>query len=210
MSARNLATVVVLLVGWVVIVSPVRAQAAQRGQDWPVYGGDPGGMKYSPLTQINRSNVHELELAWIWKTGEQPIPRPAQGALRPGLFEATPLMIGDTLYLSTPYHRVVALDANAGTELWSYDPRVHKWPGRVFLSRGVATWTDGQERRIFINSRWRLIALDATTGDNVGIFEPLIPFSCRDSVARDTTLAGNSPSSGVLSGRERLGGQVLL
>lgn len=82
MSTRNVATVVILLVGWVVIVSPVRAQSAQQGRDWPVYGGDPGGMKYSPLTQINRGNVHELELAWTWETGEQPIPvarRPFRG-----------------------------------------------------------------------------------------------------------------------------------
>lgn len=152
------------------LVSCVANPNEALGVDWPGYGGDPGGMKYSPLIQINRSNVETLELAWTWKTGEQPIARAGQGALRPGLFEVTPLMIGDTLYLSTPYHRVVALDANAGTELWSYDPGVHKWPGRVFHTRGVATWTDGHERRIFIISRWRLIALDATTGEPIPTF----------------------------------------
>ncbi len=52
-----------------VLVSCVVAPDEPQGRDWPVYGGDPGGMKYSPLTQINRSNVHELELAWTWGTG---------------------------------------------------------------------------------------------------------------------------------------------
>ncbi len=171
MFSRNAATVMILLVGWVLIDSPVAAQAPQQGHDWPVYGGDPGGMKYSLLTQINRSNVHELELAWTWETGEEPIPPgPGQGRVRPREFEATPLMIGDTLYLSTGYNRVVALDANTGTELWSYDPRVHKWGWSIFRHRGVATWTDGRERRIFINSRWRLIALDARTGAPIPTF----------------------------------------
>ena len=151
---------------------PAVPEDEKQGVDWPVYGGDPGGMKYSSLTQINRSNVQRLELAWTWKTGEEPIPEPSGPTwdkVRPGPFEATPLMIGDTLYLSTPYNRVVALDASTGAELWSYDPRVYEW-GRPpygvleFIHRGVATWTDGTERRIFINSRWRLIALDARTG----------------------------------------------
>lgn len=145
-----------------------------------MYGGDPGGMKYSPLEQINRSNVGQLELAWTWQTGEEPIPeykQPVrwQDPVRPGAFEATPLMIGDTLYLSTAYNRVVALDANTGLELWSYDPRAYEW-GRPpygateFMHRGVAAWTDGTERRIFINSRWRLIALDAATGMPIPTF----------------------------------------
>ncbi|MEN8182475.1 MAG: pyrroloquinoline quinone-dependent dehydrogenase [Myxococcota bacterium] len=148
-------------------------------QEWPSYGGDPEGTKFSPLAQINRDNVDRLQLVWTWETGEEPIPRyktPARGqdAVRPGPFEATPLMIGDTLYLSTPYNRVVALDADTGTDLWSYDPRAWEW-GRVyqsadFMHRGVATWSDGRERRIFINSRWRLIALDAKTGEPIRSF----------------------------------------
>ncbi len=139
-----------------------------------MYGGDLGGMKYSALTQINRGNVHQLELAWTWKTGEEPIPEDRwptdEHVVRPGAFEATPLMIGDTLYLSTPYSRVVALDVNTGAELWSYDPRAYEWGPTVFRHRGVATWTDGTERRIFINSRWRLIALDARTGAPIPTF----------------------------------------
>jgi len=149
-------------------------EAEKQGVEWPVYGGDSGGMKYSPLTQINRDNVQRLELAWTWKTGEEPIlgpRRPIRGEdVWPGEFQATPLMISDTLYLSTPYNRVVALDANTGTELWSYDPRAYEWGPYHFTHRGVATWTDGKERRVFINSRWRLIALDASTGEPIPTF----------------------------------------
>lgn len=177
--------------------------AAPKMQNWPVYGGDPGGLKYSPLTQINRSNVQELQMAWTWKTGERPgtvLRRPILGLgyherlwnvlmaarfyllpvfyplrlisvdVRPGVFEATPLMVDDTLYLSTSYTRAVALDANSGAELWSFDPKAYVSGPARFRHRGVAMWTNGQERRIFLNSRWRLFALDAATGRPIASF----------------------------------------
>jgi len=146
-----------------------------QAQDWPVFGGDPGGMRYSPLTGINRGNVNRLQVAWTWATGEVPIPETdSTRAARPGAFQATPLMIGDTLYLSTPFNRVVALDAESGRELWSYDPGAYR-PGQPsngtgFVHRGVATWAEGRHRRIFMNSRWRLIALDAATGKPIPSF----------------------------------------
>jgi quinoprotein glucose dehydrogenase len=143
--------------------------------DWPVYGGDAGGMKYSPLTTISRANVARLAPAWQWAVGEALIPQTdSTKAARPGTFQATPLMIHDTLFLSTPFNRVVALDANTGRELWSYDPGAYRFGqpsnGTGFVHRGVAAWTDGKERRIFMNSRWRLIALDAATGRPIPSF----------------------------------------
>ena len=136
-------------------------------QEWPFYGGDQAGTKYSPLEEINRSNVRNLQSAWTWKTGEGPRD---EFKTVPGMFEATPLMIGGTLYLSTPYNRVVALDANTGRERWSYDPKAYE-DGQVpngtgFVHRGVAAWRDpgSKRQRIFLNSRYRLIALDAETG----------------------------------------------
>lgn len=143
--------------------------------EWPVYGGDAGGLKYSPLADIDRSNVAHLAPAWSWSTGEHAIPQTdSTKAARPGNFQATPLMIDGVLYLSTPYSQVVALDANTGRELWRHDPRA--WEagqpsnGTGFVHRGVAAWTDGTERRIFINSRWKLIALDARTGRPIHSF----------------------------------------
>src|SRR5947208_6039104 len=95
------------------------AQSADRRVEWPAYGGDLAATKYSSLTDINRDNVAKLAKAWEWATGETPN---AATRARPGNFQATPLMIGDTLFLSTSYNRVVALDANTGRELWAFDP----------------------------------------------------------------------------------------
>src|SRR5689334_21076234 len=92
------------------------AQKAAKPVEWPFYGGDQGGMKYSPLTQINRDTIGRLELAWEWKAGEQPLP---EFGTTPGAFENTPIMIDNVVYLSTPYNRVVALDAENGRELWA-------------------------------------------------------------------------------------------
>ena len=135
-----------------------------RGE-WREYGGDPGATKYSPLTGITRENVARLRKAWQWSTGER---RDSALRVRPGYFEATPLMIGDTLYFPTPYNRVIALDGSSGRELWRFDPRATEAGqppnGMGFVHRGVAAWSDGRTRRIFLNSRWRLIALDAATG----------------------------------------------
>src|SRR5213078_845219 len=80
----------------------------------------------------------------------------------------------DTLFLSTSYNRVVALDANTGVQIWDFDPQAYA-AGQVpngtgFVHRGVATWSDGRQRRIFMNSRWRLIALDAATGKPIRSF----------------------------------------
>lgn len=145
---------------------------ARAGLDWPVYGHDPGGQKHSPLTTLNRGNVARLVRTWTWNTGEEPHPATATAtATKPGLFQATPVLIEGTLYLSTPYNRVVALDGETGREKWSYDPGAYTFGqpfnGTGFVHRGVAAWSDGRERRIFINSRWRLIALDAATGRKV-------------------------------------------
>ncbi|HKE30022.1 MAG TPA: pyrroloquinoline quinone-dependent dehydrogenase [Bryobacteraceae bacterium] len=146
---------------------------AAAAQEWPFYGGEPGQTHYSKLARINRANVHSLKPAWEWKTGEGALP---EYKTSPGMFEVTPLMIGGVLYLSTPYNRVVALDAATGRELWSYDPKAYvegQVPnGTGFVHRGVAAWRDEKagKLRIFMNSRYRLISLDAATGKLVADF----------------------------------------
>jgi quinoprotein glucose dehydrogenase len=139
--------------------------------EWPHYGGDPAGTKYSPLTQIDRTNVAELELAWEWQPDEEPL---REFRTRPGAFQATPLMIDDVLYLSTPYNRVVALDADTGRELWVFDPRAYEAgmpsSGQGFVHRGVAAWRDGDALRIFMNSGHHLYCIDAATGKLVPSF----------------------------------------
>ncbi|HEY1494813.1 MAG TPA: PQQ-binding-like beta-propeller repeat protein, partial [Candidatus Solibacter sp.] len=146
---------------------------ALRAQEWTSYGGDPGEQHYSALAQINRGNAAKLKPLWEWKTGEEPLP---EFKTTPGAFEVTPLKIGKTLYLSTPYNRVIALDEETGRELWSYDPKAYvdgQVPnGTGFVHRGVGAWRDSKtgKLRIIMNSRYRLIQLDAETGKPVTEF----------------------------------------
>src|SRR5581483_2948238 len=147
--------------------------ASFPASEWPYYGGDQAGSKYSLLDQINRSNVANLKLAWEWRTGETPLP---EFGTRPGMFETTPVMVAGVLYFSTPYNRVVALDARTGQQKWVYDPKAYQ-DGQVpngtgFVHRGIAVWRDPQSHalRVLINSRYRLIALDSETGEPIKSF----------------------------------------
>ena len=87
-------------------------------KDWPTYGHDVGGMRYSPLKQITPANVATLKRVWTYDTGEN----------SPAGYEVTPLVVGTTMYLSTPAQKIVALDAETGKELWKYDTAT-KRPG---------------------------------------------------------------------------------
>jgi len=136
--------------------------AADLG-DWPTYGHDPGGQRYSPLTAITPSNVSTLKIAWTYRTGDAYQPKRS----KPTAFEATPLYVDGTLYLGTPLGRVIALDPVTGKERWSYDPHIDKDAGfGDYANRGVSTWkAPGGERRIYIATiDARLIALNAATG----------------------------------------------
>jgi quinoprotein glucose dehydrogenase len=150
------------------------SQAAERRlEPWPVYGGDPGGAKFSPLTDVDTSNVAGLAVAWEWAPREKNL---EQFGTRPGSFQATPLMIDNVLYFSTPYNRVVALNADTGAELWTFDPKAYEdgQPpnGTGYVHRGVAAWRDSRSGRlrIFLNSRYRLFCLDAASGKPVETF----------------------------------------
>ena len=129
-----------------------------------MYAADSGASHYSPLTELDRANVARLRPAWEWKPGEDAMP---EFGVRPGMFENTPLMIDNVLYLSTPYNRVVALDAETGARLWSLRPEgVRRRPAaerhRLRASRrGRVARRHGNKLRIFMNSRYRLICLDA-------------------------------------------------
>ena len=135
--------------------------------EWPHVGGDQGHAKHSLADDVTVANVGRLKIAWRWSPDEGPL---AEHGTRPGKFQATPVMVDNVLYLSTMYTRVVALDAESGGELWSFDPQAYEGgpegarPGG-FQHRGVAYWRDGDAARIFLNSRDRLYAIDAETGE---------------------------------------------
>jgi alcohol dehydrogenase (cytochrome c) len=119
--------------------------------DWPSYGRDYSNRRFSPLAQISSGNVSQLRLAWRYKTGI------------PHSFEATPLVIDGTMYVSTPLNHVVALDAATGSKKWEY---AHELSTTVHccgaVNRGVAVY-DG---RVYMGTLdAKLVALDARTGE---------------------------------------------
>ncbi len=120
---------------------------------------------------ITPDNVHDLQLAWTWQTVDRPLP---EFNLRPGGFQNTPIMIDDVLYVSTSFHRIVALNADTGAQLWVFDPRTYDegppLAGTGLNSRGVAVWRDGNQTRIFLAGRQRLFSVDARTGQLVASF----------------------------------------
>ena len=135
--------------------------------EWPHVGAEQAHTKYSAAEGITAANVGDLEIVWQWEPNETPLE--AYGT-RPGPFQATPIMVGNVLYLSTMYTRVVALDAETGAELWTFDPKAYEGGPKGagpsgFKHRGVAWWSDGDNARIFLNSRDRLYAIDAVTGE---------------------------------------------
>lgn len=139
--------------------------------EWPHVGADQAHTKYSPLEDLTVGTVQRIEIAWTWRAGEKPLP---EFGTVPGNFTSTPLMIDNVVYVSTNYNRVAALDADTGAVKWVYDPRAYEggMPALAggFRHRGVAAWRDGSRLRIFLASRYRLICLDAETGQPVPTF----------------------------------------
>ena len=111
---------------------------AAKGVNWGAWGGDPGAQKYSTLADINRDNVGGLKLAWTWDANEKPVAAgDGQKSARPGQFQATPLAINDTLIFSTPYNRVIAMEAMTGKEYWAFDPEPWKGYGQPSNGTGL-------------------------------------------------------------------------
>jgi quinoprotein glucose dehydrogenase len=128
--------------------------------DWPAVGGDKGSTRYSLLEQINRTNVGRLEVAWTYHTHD---------AGTGTTIECTPVVVGGRMFLTTVMCRVVALDADTGSERWMFDPykdvRITQPRASGGVNRGLAFWTDGKEERVFLGaSDGRLISLDAKSG----------------------------------------------
>ena len=132
-------------------------------QEWPFCGGDAGGTRYSRFEQINKKNVTQLKVAWIYDTGDV-----SDGTEYPtrSAFEATPLVINGVLYVTTPFCRLIALDAESGQKLWDFDPQIDRTMRiNLFVSRGVTYWSDDRRERLFLGDlHGRLFSIDAKTG----------------------------------------------
>jgi len=145
--------------------------------DWPVYGHDPGSTRFSPLAQINRDNVSTLTVAWTFHTGDV---SDGKGDRRRSGFEATPIVVDGTLFLTTGFNRIIALDPATGAQRWAFDPQtaLTLGYGDGLINRGVATWLDAERplsqpchRRIYETTLdARLVSVDAATGRPCGDF----------------------------------------
>lgn len=133
--------------------------------------GTAQGAHFAPLVEISPDNVHQLRPAWIYRTGDV---AHSGGDTSATSFQATPIMVDGTLYFSTPFNRVIALDAETGREQWVFDPGIDRSSRlrKYVTSRGVATWVDTMRRpgdpcrrRIVLATiDARLIQLDAQHG----------------------------------------------
>ena len=129
---------------------------------WSVYKSDSGSSSYSGLSQINRENVTQLELAWTFH------PEDAAEGARPTKYECNPIIINDVMYATSAQHWVYALEAATGEVIWAYDPLPND--PRKGIKRGVTYWHDGSDRRILFTAGNHLFAVDAATGQPISGF----------------------------------------
>ena len=136
------------------VARPQSAAVATAKQDWPVWNGSPENLHYSSLAQINRSNVKQLQLAWSYDTGEK------------GGMQTSPLVVGRVLYGISPTQKIFAVDAATGKLLWNFDSGIKG----LQPDRGLAYWSNGDDKRILVGVMNFLYALDANTGKPIPTF----------------------------------------
>jgi quinoprotein glucose dehydrogenase len=175
-TLRIVPALALLAAGLVWIAPRVSGQAGQAGSvastrngEWPMYTADLRGSKYSPLDEINASNFTKLEVAWRFKTDALG-PRPEYK------LEGTPIMIKGVIYATGGTRRsVVALDGKTGELLWTHSYREGNRAAiapRQLSGRGLSYWTDGKgdDRVLYVTTGYRLIELNAHTGQMVSSF----------------------------------------
>src|SRR2546421_3696917 len=142
---------------WILTLALLLQRTSTPQSDWPMFGLDSSGSRFSPLKQITPENVKNLKRAWTYHHAEA-------GKDMRGSFEVTPIAVDGVLYLSTPSSTIVALEPETGRELWKYKST------RALAGRGVAYWrgdaTNGS-RILFGDAGGFLVALDVKTGQAI-------------------------------------------
>ena len=157
----------------VVIAATLTIEAQPSPAVWG-YGGGPAQIRYSPLEQITRTNVRQLELAWTYDTGET------------GWSQTQPLIVGDVLFGYTPSHKAFAINAATGTHLWTFDSGI-KGTG---ANRGLMYWASGRERRVFAAVDNFIYALDPATGKAIETFGKGGRIDLRENLGREPSTQG--------------------
>ena len=169
-----------------------RRAATGPDREWWYHGGDPGHGQYSRLSQIDRTNVGRLRVAWTYNTGDAE----PQGRSQ---IQCNPIIVRGVLYGTSPQIKVFALDAATGRQLWRFDPfsagaKSHS----LGVNRGVTYWEDGDDRRILVTAGQRLYALNAETGIPIETFGDNGSVSLTEGLGRDVSrlyVISNTPGA---------------
>lgn len=153
-----------------------------KNRDWPIYGGSLGGDHYSPLTQINRSNVKQLHVAWAFDSEEI------------GGLQTSPIVVYGVLYGISPSQRVFALDAATGKLKWKFDSGV----AGTQPNRGLAYWENGTDRRLIVGVMNFVYELNSDTGRPVASFGDHGRIDLRENLGRDPAAVSISLTSPAL------------
>ena len=143
--------------------------------DWTAYGKDSGGGHYSKASEITPENVHNLERAWVHRSGDFQDGANTRGTISNEIqtsFQATPLLVDETLYYCTPFNRVFALNPETGQEKWIFDPEVDPAGRPLKTCRGLSSWKDSDKnqadvcyhRIVGITMDVELFSIDGKTG----------------------------------------------
>ena len=146
-----------------------------ENDDWRSYGKDSGGGHYSKASEITPENVHLLEQAWVHRSGDYQSGANTRGKIAPEIqtsFQATPLLVNETLYYCTPFNRVFALNPETGEEKWVFDPQVNPAGRPLKTCRSLSSWEDPNKnendichhRLIGVTMDVDLFSIDAKTG----------------------------------------------
>ena len=145
----------------ILIITASCGKNVDRNRIWSVYKADNQSSSYADLNVINRTNVSQLEVAWTF------YPNDARGN-RIGNSECNPIIVDGTMYVTSARHRLYALDADTGEQLWSHDAFDGGEGGGIY--RGVTYWEDGEDKRILYTAGDQLYALNAVTGKPIASF----------------------------------------
>ena len=169
-------TIIVSGIGWQMLPEVDGQQSAYT--TWSMFGGGPENIHYSSLSQINRENVKQLEVAWEFETGDS-----SKGSE----MQCNPIVVDGVMYVTSSTMRLFALEAATGKQIWSFDPFQESGPRPRIRNRGVTYWSDGKEGRIFFGYRNLLHAVDAKTGRLIETFGRGGRIDLREGLDRDAS-----------------------
>ncbi len=158
----------------------------QPGNDYPVYGGNKAGNRYSPLDQINITNVTNLQVAWMYNAAESPDTNDSKPQ-RPKAIQCQPIVVHGILYGTTTDLKLFALNAGTGKQMWKFEPsKDAKRYNVINVNRGVVYWESGNDKRILYSAGSNLFCLNANDGKLISGFGKNGIVDLHEGLAPDT------------------------